>query len=176
MRVALFIDANNLFYTLQDLPFDMDYKKLLDFVRDKHWLEDGYPSIVLRRFYTGVPEDIGHAHIKFLSTIERMGYTVVKRQMKEIISNGKAIGHKADMDGTISFDMADFFHQYDTLVLLAGDSDYERNLRLLAERGKKILIISAFGSVSRELLKLADSMYNVEFVELSSIKHKISRI
>ena len=173
MRIAIFVDANNMFYSCRRLGFNVDYRKLTHFLEQKY--REYSPRIILKRFYTGVPASMPERQASFLETVENMGYEIIKREIKEIINNQSAIMRKADMDATISFDIRDFFEQYDLLVLLGGDSDYERNLAIIQSRGKEILIISTYASIAKELRQLTYKMPNVEFIDLEDIYNEVGR-
>lgn len=174
MRIAIFVDGNNVFYACQHLNFSIDYMKLTS------WLGSKYEgsSIILRRFYTGIPKEISDRQKDFFDIIGEngIGYTLITRDLKKIINNDVVIGHKGDMDARIGYDMSEFKNAYDILVYLGGDSDFAEIFKSLAREGKRILIISTKDTVASEIMQLTNpKQTNVEFADLEDISNEVGR-
>lgn len=91
-RVAIFIDAGNMFHTSNYLKIKIDYKKLINLLKRDRWLLRAY-------FYTGVPsqdmiqerEDLFQQWKKqegFLNELQKSGIKVKTMPLKK---NLKAI-------------------------------------------------------------------------------------
>lgn len=173
LRIAVFVDGNNVFHVGKKLGFSIDYGKLSDFLKKKFHKNGG--EVVIRRFFTGSPENLTENQENFWKKLEEIGYEVIKRDIKEIVDpiSRKTI-KKADMDATIGFSMADSQREFDLLVLISGDGDYELILKNLAKRGKKIVVISTKGFVASELIDLSRPSHgNIRYIDLASIKDQI---
>lgn len=58
-----------------------------------------------------------------------------------------------------------YTNKYETLILVAGDGDFETPVKIAKELGKKIVIVGNSSSVSADLQYLAD-----DFIQLEKIK------
>jgi uncharacterized LabA/DUF88 family protein len=155
------------------LGFNLDYNKLF------RWLNNKFrdSSIVIRRFYTGVPEELSDGQREFHEIIENIGYTLVTRELKEFKDSTTGVKtHKGDMDARMGFDMAQLKTAYDVLVYVGGDGDFSDVFKSLVEEGKQILILSTRGFVASELLQLTQTdQTNVEFVDIKDVRREIGR-
>ena len=59
-------------------------------------------------------------------------------------------------------DVMDNIKEFDTAVLLSGDSDFAPIVRRMKENGKTVVIMSAKDHVSWELIKLSDKYINLK--------------
>ncbi|XLQ19771.1 MAG: NYN domain-containing protein [Candidatus Moraniibacteriota bacterium] len=189
LRIAIFVDGGNVFHT----QYRIDYKELANFLLNKFNQCDN-SVIGLKRFYTGAPvegevsenespeEFVGReekisSQKKFWYTMEEhIGYTIIKRPLKTINKGEKGEFQKGDMDAQIAYELHKFKDEYDVLIFIAGDSDYEPVLKDLANNcGKKIIILSTRKAVAKELIKLTKpALSNIEFIDLDDIRDKVS--
>jgi uncharacterized protein (TIGR00288 family) len=52
--------------------------------------------------------------------------------------------------------------EFDTAILLSGDSDFAPIIKRMKENGKKVIIMSAKHHISRELIELSDKYINLK--------------
>lgn len=177
-HVAVFIDAANIERSLADLgvelprlrklpksfiwkPFPkgywrMDYRKLYRFFQKNTKLAS--ISFYSARFNT-------KSHDDFLAFLKSVGYRLVTKRMKEIkAEDGQH--RKANFDVEISVDAISWMGNYDTFVLFSGDSDFAYLLNFLKKKGKKAVVISQRGHVSKEIIRAAD--YYMDIYKLRS--------
>lgn len=146
-RVAIFIDAANVIYSLRDLGWRMDYKKLMSFFQRKTTLVDAY-------FYTAYFDGDG-GRKDLLEMLSRKGYTIRSKAVKTIRTKD-GILHKANCDVELTMDAMTRQASFDTCVLMSGDSDFAPLIKFLQAQGKKVITISTRGHVAREIVEAAD--------------------
>ena len=150
VRVAFFVDGANMDGACRAARYFVDYRKAREF-----FLGDG-------QFYAGfyyiadftASDPLQQRYLDFLS---HAGYIVRRRPVKVIQDQdtGERI-IKGNLDTEIVLDMLNTVGNYDVAYLFSGDSDFERAVDLLRSRGKRIYVVTARGSLSRELAYVAD--------------------
>lgn len=172
LKIAVFVDGNHLFYVMKLLGGALHYLRFSDFIEKKFSHIGGH--IVIRRFFTGAPKEPHEGQKKFWEKLESFGYEVIKRELKRVTRDDGTTEDKADMDAIIAYNIADSKNDFDLLVFVAGDSDYAMILDDLAKHGKKVLIISTRGIVSKELVDLTAPKHgNVEYIDLKTIRENV---
>jgi uncharacterized LabA/DUF88 family protein len=116
--------------------------------------------------YTGVfKKDAGQE--RFLKMLEKCGYILRTKPVKKITTKDKHLEWKADFDVELSFEMDDLSKEYDTAVLLSGDSDFAYTLRRIKKKGKRVIVISTRGHIALELIK------EVKYIDLRKLKREL---
>jgi len=168
-RTAVFIDAANLEKSVADFGtkpprvkrikkgfvwkafpkgyFKIDYKELYKFFKENTKLAS--VSFYSARF--GVK-----SHDDFLAFLKRNRYRLVTKPIKEINTFNGSHQRKANFDVEISVDAVDWIKNYDVFILISGDSDFAYLLEYLKKKGKKVVVISERGHISKELVKSSD--------------------
>ncbi len=162
-RVYVFIDAENVFYSQRTLGWKLFYQKLMNYLK-KECGNDAKCFI-----YKGVDE-FNTAQRKFLDMLEINGYILRTKVVKKIKDrkSGKE-EWKSNLDMELAFEMDDTKEKYDTAVLLSGDSDFAVPIDRIKKVGKRIIVMSTRGHISKELLERA------KYIDLRKLKGKISQ-
>jgi len=143
-RVAIFIDASNLFYAASQLSINIDYKKLLIY------LTDG--SRLLRSFfYTGIDPN-NEKQQGFLLWMRRNGYRVIAKELVQLPDGSK----KANVEVEMAVDLLSLAPHYDTAVLVSGNGDLAYALDALSYRGVRIEVVGLRAMTSDRLIRIAD--------------------
>jgi uncharacterized LabA/DUF88 family protein len=152
MRIAVFVDGANFFYLQKNcLRWWIDSKKLLDFITER------YGDIVDATYYVGVDSTKNQDdYLKFLMNI---GFSIERKDLKTIIQEDGTEKKKANLDIEIVLDMFNTIENYDMAILVSGDGDFERPLKLLKARGRKFLVMSSQGFVAKEIREVAGMHY-----------------
>jgi uncharacterized LabA/DUF88 family protein len=152
MRIAVFVDGANFFYLQKNcLRWWIDSKKLLDFITEE------YGDIVDATYYVGVDSTKNQDdYLKFLMNI---GFSIERKDLKTIIQEDGTEKKKANLDIEIVLDMFNTIENYDMAILVSGDGDFERPLKLLKARGRKFLVMSSQGFVAKEIREVAGMHY-----------------
>lgn len=161
-RVAIFIDAANVFYAQRTLGWRIDYGKLATYLADETTLVGLY-------YYTG---NVG-SHEKqtaFIRKLELLSYIVTAKEVKFIKVQGAPDLPKGNLDVELALDAFRLRDTYDTMILFSGDSDFAYLLDLLKEEGKQIIVVSMRGHVARELIVRA------KYLPLPKLRNFIEKI
>lgn len=143
-RVAIFIDGNNLFHAARSAGVEIDYAKLLNFLR-------GESPLLRAFFYTGVDERAERQQ-GFLLWMRRNGYRVVQKELKTFPDGTK----KANLDVEIAVDMLSLVGNYDTAILVSGDEDFAYAINVIAYKGVRVEIAGFRANTSPRLIDVAD--------------------
>lgn len=162
-KIAIFIDAANIFYSTQTLGWKLDYQKFLDYWKRKGRITGTY-------FYTAVIST-RTKQLKFYRALEKIGYKVITRELKIIKDkSNKTIIHKGNFDVKLAIDVVLKAKEFDIAVLASGDSDFVPLIEYLHTIKKRVIVVSARGHISRELARRAN-----EYLPLEKIKSEVKR-
>ena len=157
-RVAIFIDAANLFYAALQLGIEIDYTKLLARLR--------FSSSLLRAFfYTGVDPN-NEKQQGFLLWMRRNGYRVITKNLLELPNGAK----KANLAVEIAVDLITLAPSYDTAIIVSGDGDLSSAVNAVSYRGARVEIVGLRSMTSENLINVADL-----YLDLEEIKAEITK-
>jgi uncharacterized LabA/DUF88 family protein len=151
-RVAIFIDGNNLFHAARSSGVEIDYAKLLNFLR-------GESPLLRAFFYTGVDERAERQQ-GFLLWMRRNGYRVVQKELKTFPDGTK----KANLDVEIAVDMLSLVGNYDTAILVSGDEDFAYAINVVAYKGVRVEVGGFRSNTSPRLIDVADRFIDFDAV------------
>lgn len=160
-RIYVFIDAENIFYSQKTLGWKIAYQKLIKYLR----IECGKDSKYF--FYSGVDEN-NTKQKKFLDMLDINGYILRTKSVKKI-KTSEGYQWKGNLDIELALEMIELKDSFDSAILMSGDSDFAVVVEKLKTAGKKVLVISTRGHISRELLERAP------YLDIRKLKEKISQ-
>ncbi len=160
-QTSVFIDAANVFYSERTLGWHIDYQRLADYLGTQ-------AAIVGLYYYTGVI-DKSEKQRAFLKKLQAFGYVVTAKEVKFIRQTNNSFVSKGSLDIELALDAYMHREQYDTCVLFSGDSDFAYLLDVLKRDGKRVLVVSTRGHVSKELVERA------KYVALPKLRQMIER-
>jgi uncharacterized LabA/DUF88 family protein len=155
-KVYVFIDSANIFYTQRTLGWRISYEKLKQYFKDECG-DDLYKIFV----YTATDSERPQQN-KFLDMLNTNGFIVKTKEVKRIRVAKGVYEWKGDFDVELTIDVMDNIKEFDTAVLLSGDSDFAPIVERMKENEKRVLVMSAKGHISRELIKLSDKYINLK--------------
>ena len=158
-KVGVFIDAANIFYSQRTLGWRIDYEKLLGYIRREC-------SISIIRYYTGKVGAL-EKQLSFIKKLERLGYVVTAKEVKLIKAGNGGFVPKSNLDVELALDAFMSQESYETLLLFSGDSDFAYLLELLKQRGKRVIVVSTRGHISKELLDRA------KYIDLKKLRQQL---
>jgi len=97
------------------------------------------------------------------------GFIVRTRVVKKIKSRDGGFEWKNNLDMELAFEMDDTRDKYDTAVLISGDSDFSVVIDRIKKAGKRIIVMSTRGHISKELLERA------KYVDLKKLKDRLQK-
>ena len=167
-RTALFIDGANLYSAARALNIELDFKKTLDWFRERTKLTRAY-------YYTAVTEGEEFSPIKpLVDWLGYNGFSVVTKPVKRFTD---ADGHrriKGNMDIEIAVDMLEMASHTDHAVLFSGDGDFRRLVQAVQAQGTRVSVVSTLKSqppmASDDLRRQADA-----FVDLMDMMGEFGR-
>lgn len=120
-KIGLFIDNANWFYPQKELGWDIDFEKLLNFLKN-------YYKVKLIKLYAGTPLDLiqKRRFKKFTEVLKKLGYAVETKPLKKIWLDRKKgeFIYKCNFDVEISLDVARNIKLLDMVMIGSGDSDF----------------------------------------------------
>jgi uncharacterized LabA/DUF88 family protein len=159
-KVYVFVDAANILYSQQTLGWRMDYKKLKEYFVKECDLRAIY-------FYTG-RVGANHKQNSFLEKLEHLGYVVKAKEVKRIKVSKNAYEWKGNLDVELTIDVLGNIHNFDTLILMSGDSDFAPLIDAVKTQHKRVLVMSTKGHIAKELLDRA------KYINLKKIKEQLA--
>lgn len=167
-RIALFIDGANLYSAAKALQFDIDYKRLLAFFRQKGHL-------VRALYYTALAEDQEYSSIRpLIDWLDYNGYTMVTKPTKEFTDSMGRRKLKGNMDIELTVDAMRLADNLDHIVLFSGDGDFKSMVAAIQQKGKRVSVVSTLQTqppmVADELRRQAD-----QFIDLADLEQMICR-
>jgi uncharacterized LabA/DUF88 family protein len=136
-RLAVFIDGSNLYSAARALQHDLDFRRMLDWFREKSILTRAY-------YYTAVIEGEEFSPVKpLVDWLGYNGFTVVTKPTKRFTD---AQGHsrmKGNMDVEIAVDVMSLAPRLDHVVLVSGDGDFRRLVEAVQAMGVTVSVISS---------------------------------
>lgn len=159
-RVFVFIDAANVLYSQKTLGWKIDYQKLKQYFNQECDLRGLY-------FYTGKMSDYSK-QIKFLKKMNDYGYSVKTKEVKFIRIRENVYERKGNLDIELVIDVLKNIDNFDTCVLMSGDSDFAPLLDEIKTKGKLVIVLSTKGHISKELIERA------KYINLKKLKQQIS--
>lgn len=160
-RAYVFIDAANIFYSQQTLGWRVDYRKLQEYFKRECDLR----AIHL---YTGMVGE-NQKQNAFLEKLKNLGYKVTAKEVKRIKVSRNTYEWKGNLDAELIIDALKNINNFDTLILMSGDSDFAPLLDELKSSHKNVIVMSTKRHVSIELLQRA------KYVNIKKLKDLISR-
>lgn len=167
-KVAIFIDGSNLYAAARALEFDIDYKKLLEWIASQGRLVRAF-------YYTALIDDHEYSPIRpLVDWLDYNGYSMVTKPTKEFIDSQGRKKIKGNMDIELAIDMMEMADNVDHIMLFSGDGDFRRLIEAVQRKGVRVTIVSTIKSsppmVADELRRQAD-----HFLELEVLAPHIQR-
>lgn len=161
-RCALLMDNENINHAFSALkrsrgaPFDqrLDYNQLINAIVPMGC------ELIGKTVYMGTLDSAANGWQGFKTFLEKNGFRVVWKTVKEIRTGNGGTIKKANFDVEIATDACRYAWRRDCteIILLSGDSDFAYLIDQLHELGIKVAIVSSNASLSSELRERADRL------------------
>src|SRR5688572_13999140 len=167
-KIAILIDGANLHAANRSLPFDIDYRRLLEDFRGRGYL-------VRAIYYTAIAEDQEFSSLRpLVDWLDYNGYRVVTKPLKEFTDAQGRRKVKGNMDLELAVDAMEMADHIDHFVLFSGDGDFRCLVEALQRKGKKVTVASTVRTqppmIADELRRQAD-----HFLEISELSERVGR-
>jgi len=173
-KLAVFIDGANLYAAAKNLEFDIDYKRLLNWI-------SAQSRLVRAFYYTALLEDQEYSPIRpLIDWLDYNGYTMITKPAKEFTDQTGRRKIKGNMDIELAIDMMEIAAHVDHIVLFSGDGDFRRLVESVQRRGVRVTVISTTRTqppmMADELRRQADHFVDLvdlaEFIERTDISNQ----
>src|SRR4029079_12670286 len=167
-RLAVFIDGANLFAASRNLGFDVDYKNLLAYFRQRSGFVRAY-------YYTALLETEEYSPLRpLVDWLVYNGYSVVTKPAKEFSDATGRRRVKGSVDIEMTVDVLDLTASLDHVVIFSGDGDLRRLIESVHRRGVRVTVISTIRTqpamIADDPLRQADA-----FIDLADLAEHITR-
>src|SRR6476660_4371297 len=167
-RIAVFIDGTNLYAASRTLGFDVDYKNLLAYFRQRSYLVRAY-------YYTALLETEEYSPLRpLVDWLGYNGYSVVTKPAKEFTDATGRRRVKGSVDIEMAVDVLDLTPSLDHVVIFSGDGDLRRLVESVQRRGVRVTVISTIRTqpamIADDLRRQADA-----FIDLADLAEHITR-
>jgi uncharacterized LabA/DUF88 family protein len=154
-RVGVFVDVANLLYSARTLRINIDFGKLLDFLR-------GNRRLVRAHAYCPTSPQPGDEQM-FLQAVKGLGYRITTKNYKTFASGAK----KADLDLDLCMDVVRLVDgkAVDDIVLVSGDSDFMPMLDYCSDHGVRVEVAGFDEAMSATLRQSCDVFINLAMLE-----------
>jgi uncharacterized LabA/DUF88 family protein len=156
-KINIYIDGNNLYRGAKELNFDIDYKKL------RGWLRQKYNANVIYLFI-GLVTD----RLKFYEHLQECGYILI---FKQTVSVGGSIKGNCDAELVLKVTSDFYTKAFDKCVIVSGDGDFGCLVEFLRNNSVLERIIAPDKNKCSILLKNK----NTEITFLNDEYHKFSK-
>lgn len=148
-RVAVQVDAQNLYHTAQSLHSrNVDYSELL---------EKAVQDRALVRALAYVIRADSPEEDRFFEALTDIGFETKIKDIKTFGDGSK----KADWDVGISLDAVSLASHVDVMVLCTGDGDFSRLCSHLRHEGVRVEVIAFSESTADELIEATDTFIDM---------------
>ncbi|MBU1147289.1 MAG: NYN domain-containing protein [Candidatus Omnitrophica bacterium] len=160
-KTAVFVDASNIYFSQGKLGWRIDFLKLKRYFEEHAKLSSIY-------YYTAYDPEYPKQR-RFLDFLEIIGYIVRKKKVKFIKDLTLEEGgfRKGNLDVELTIDAVHNKDDFQSFVLLSGDSDFEALIKYMREHKKYCIVVSTKDHVSIELIAQA------KFIDLKKLKEEI---
>jgi len=167
-RTCLFIDGSSLYTTARNLGFEVDYRSLLRFFRERCTLLRAY-------YYAALLESDDYSPVRPLTDwLAYNGYTTVIKPAREYVDLAGRKRVRADMEVEMTVDMLEMAQCLQHIGLISGNGDLRRAVEAVQSRGVRVTVISSLSTtpalIADDLRRQAD-----QFIDLSDIAQSITR-
>lgn len=166
--MALFFDGPNFYSTVRSLDFDVDYKCLLQYFKERG-------RLLRASYFTPIADTDDFIAIRpLVDWMQYNGWNVVTKRARtlELEDGRKRI--KGNTDVELVIEAIKLSSSVKHVVLFTGNKDFISLVRFLQERGVRVTIVSSTQTVppasSDELRRQADC-----FIELEDLHYAIAR-
>ncbi|GCD60304.1 NYN domain-containing protein [Acetobacter pasteurianus] len=137
-KTCVFIDGSSLYSTSRNLNFDVDYKKLLEY------LERETGSLVRTYYYAAIVDTDDYSPLKPLTDwLSYNGYSLVTKTAREFTDATGKRRVKGNMDIEIAIDMMEMAPHVDNMIIFTGDSDFRRAVEAVQRQGVSVTAVSS---------------------------------
>lgn len=158
IKTYAFIDAANIIYGTRDEGWKVDFAKLFKYLKERYKAK--------RIFYFAGLDEKNLKQLKFYDVLKAIGYELITRKVKTFSIPGNKPVRKANCDVDLTFTAMRYQLEYERVLFLSGDGDFDVLLQYFIENGKTVLVYANAKRTAKEIKRLE----GVSFNDLSVLK------
>lgn len=168
-KALVLIDWANLYAQQKKLGWKISVENLYCYFQKE------YPSIIDKVMIFHGKDPRNPKSQQFLEKCEKIGYSVVSKEVKYLRARNSEERRKCDFDCEISIEMLENINNYDTFLLFSGDGDFKYITEKMLDREKWVFIISRKQSIGRELWDMKNTRKTYpRIIEIDHLKEFLS--
>ena len=152
-RVAVFIDAANIIHCRKDLGWKVDFKKLKKYFESKC-------NFVAIYYYSAYLEESSR-QLSFFEMLSRKGFIMRLKKLKRIVDADGSVRLKGNCDTDMVVDVVARMEEYDTAVIMSGDSDFVSLVNFLRGQKKRVIVVSTRWHIAKDLVQAVDFYFDL---------------
>lgn len=146
VKTYAFIDASNIIYGTRDEGWKVDFKKLYTYLKERFQCKTIY-------YFAGIEKD-NLKQQKFYNILEKLGYDLKLKLVKLYKQENGSTVRKANCDVDLTFYAMRDINEYNRVIFLSGDGDFEILLKYLLEQKIKVSVIANGKRTAKEIRRL----------------------
>jgi len=152
-KVAVFIDAANIIHCYEDTKWKIDLKKLKKYFEAK--------CILVGIYYYSAYFEESAGQKSLFEMLSRKGFILRVKRIRKIVGDDGTVTLKGNCDTDIVVDAVARMKEYDTAVIMSGDSDFVSLVNFLRGNNKKVIIVSTRWHVAKDLIQAANHYFDI---------------
>lgn len=178
-RAFVLIDDSNIHYGCRKEGWNIDYTKFLAWLRAEFNATECYffGGIISRKAYSdrhghtrGFKEETAKRQ-RFFKKLRHLGFHVKKKPVASIYDDTAGVyRRKCNFDVEMTIIAIDHLADYDELILCSGDGDFEKLVRYIKGKHKKVTVVCHSHRLNTSLAQAANRT-----VYYSAIRSQIER-
>jgi uncharacterized LabA/DUF88 family protein len=153
-RTGIFVDAPNVCYAADNARVNLDFGRMLRYLsRDRLLVH----ALSYAPITDDVREGIRYETQRFVAPFLRTGWKLITKPLKRF-ADGSA---KGNFDIELAIDIVTMAERLDIVVLVSGDSDFERLIQLIQSKGVRVEVVAFASNASTELVNIADVFIDI---------------
>ena len=183
IKVGVYIDGSNIYHGGLRAGWQLEYSRLKLFIERKFEISviKYYNSIGYEKDQHGkyLKDKAGQyilnkASLSFEKYLRKIGIQVISKPLKFIKGRESIASNK--LDGDLMIDALLEHKSWDELILLSGDSDFERLIKEMIKVKKKVQVLSFNSRISYEIRHLAVTSELVTYLSLDKLRTTLGRV
>ena len=168
-RAAILVDGSNAYATAKQLGFDVDYKRLRDFI-------DAEVEVHRALYFTALPEDstIITPIRPLVDYLAYNGWTIIQKPTKTYTAEDGTVKTKGNMDMEIAIEALKIAQRVTDIYIMSGDGDFKALVVALQDVGVRVTVISSIKtrpSMCADILRRQAD----DFIELADMMSSLRR-
>lgn len=165
-KVAVFIDAANIIHCYKDTGWKINFKEL------KKYFESRCTLVGIYYYSAFFEESVGQK--SFFEMLSRKGFILRTKKIRKITNDDGTTTLKGNCDTDMVVDAVARMREYDTAVIMSGDSDFVSLVNLLRGNNKKVIIVSTRWHVAKDLIDAASHYFDINKFRIAwELKNKV---